>query len=59
LRLGSASSAAGGSRNTWRAAFPVRDDGRLDLDEALAWIESNGQLQSHFGDRGVRKWRRK
>jgi phage terminase Nu1 subunit (DNA packaging protein) len=35
--------------------MPVRDDGWLDLDAALAWIEANGQLQSRFGDRGVRK----
>jgi len=35
--------------------LPVRDDGRLDLDEALAWIESHGQLQGHFPDRGVRR----
>jgi phage terminase Nu1 subunit (DNA packaging protein) len=35
--------------------MPVRDDGFLDLSAALAWIKDNGQLQSRFGDRGVRK----
>ena len=35
--------------------LPVRDDGWLDLDAALAWVKDNGQLQSRFPDRGVRK----
>ena len=35
--------------------LPVRDDGYLDLSKALAWIEANGQLQSGFPGRGVRR----
>ena len=39
-----------------RSGLPVRPDGWLDFDEALAWLRANLTLEkSRFADRGARK----
>jgi len=36
-----------------RRGLPVLQDGKLDLDAALAWLAVNGQTQAVYQDRGV------
>lgn len=37
------------------AGLPVRADGRVDLDAAMAWLRENGREILNFADRGVKR----
>lgn len=38
-----------------KAGLPVRPDGKLDLDAALAWVTTTRQCQGGYADRGVNR----